>query len=95
MSKFSKPKPAAQISEAEIERVIQGADAIDDRRSIVSSHKVAAPAAVHQCPSCHQPQTKIKRVLESGKFGSTNFVCSRMECALGIDVSKLETWVVE
>ena len=36
-----------------------------------------------------------KRVLESGKFGSTNFVCSRLECALGIDVSKLETWVVE
>lgn len=70
-------------------------DAIDDRRSIVSSHKVAAPVAARQCPSCHQPQTKIKRVLDSGKFGSTNFVCSRMECALGIDVSKLETWVAE
>jgi|tagenome__1003787_1003787.scaffolds.fasta_scaffold20613368_1 hypothetical protein len=31
MSKFSKPKPTA-ASEAEIERVIQGADAVDDPR---------------------------------------------------------------
>jgi hypothetical protein len=31
MSKFNKPKPTA-ASEAEIERVIQGADAVDDRR---------------------------------------------------------------
>ena len=46
-----------------------------------------------QCPSCQSPQTKIKRVLGEGKYGSTNFVCSRPECALGIDLSKLETWV--
>jgi hypothetical protein len=59
------------------------------------SHEVPAPLAAHQCPSCHQPQTKIRRVLGDGKVGSTSFVCSRMECALGIDVSKLETWVVE
>ena len=32
MSKFNKPKTAAQVSEAAIERVIQGADAVDDRR---------------------------------------------------------------
>jgi hypothetical protein len=32
MSKFNKPKATAQVSEAEIERVIQGADAVDDRR---------------------------------------------------------------
>jgi hypothetical protein len=32
MSKFSKPKPTPQASEAEIERVIQGADAVDDRQ---------------------------------------------------------------
>jgi hypothetical protein len=31
MSKFSKPKPAA-ITEADIDRVIEGADAVDDRR---------------------------------------------------------------
>ncbi len=51
--------------------------------------------AVHQCPSCHQPQTKIKRVLGDGKFGSRNFVCARRECPLAIDVSKLTTWVPE
>jgi hypothetical protein len=34
MSKFSKPKPASSgaVTEADIERVIQGADAVDDRR---------------------------------------------------------------
>jgi hypothetical protein len=61
----------------------------------VSTQKLPAGPAVHQCPSCHQPQTKIKRVLGNGKFGSSNFVCSRTDCALAIDVSKLETWVAE
>jgi hypothetical protein len=61
----------------------------------MSSHKAAAPLATHQCPSCHQPQTKIKRLLGAGKFGSSTFVCSRMQCVLGIDVSKLETWVAD
>lgn len=32
MSKFTKPKPAAEVSDADIERVIQGADAVDARR---------------------------------------------------------------
>jgi hypothetical protein len=32
MSKFSKPKPPA-VTEADIDRVIEGADAIDDRRA--------------------------------------------------------------
>ncbi|EWY36406.1 hypothetical protein N825_27050 [Skermanella stibiiresistens SB22] len=31
-SKFSKPKPAGAVSQTDIERVIQGADAVDDRR---------------------------------------------------------------
>ena len=61
----------------------------------MSSQKTAALLATHQCPSCHQPQTKIKRLLGAGKFGSSNFVCSRMQCVLGIDVSKLETWVTD
>jgi hypothetical protein len=61
----------------------------------VSSYKGAPTFAPHQCPSCHQPQTKIKRVLGDGRFGSSNFVCSRSECALGIDLSKLETWVTD
>jgi len=68
--------------------------AVYSRRTIVSNQKLPA-VVVHQCPSCHQPQTKIKRVLADGKFGSSNFVCSRMECALAIDVSKLTTWVAE
>jgi hypothetical protein len=34
-------------------------------------------------------------VLADGKFGSSNFVCARTECALGIDVSKVDTWVVD
>jgi hypothetical protein len=33
MSKFSKPKPASAVTEADIERVIEGADAVDDRRA--------------------------------------------------------------
>jgi hypothetical protein len=33
MSKFSKPKPAAAVTEADIDRVIEGADAVDDRRT--------------------------------------------------------------
>jgi len=61
----------------------------------VPSLKVHPPPAVRQCPSCRQPQTKIKRVLGDGRFGSSNFICSRKECALGIDLSKLETWVAE
>jgi hypothetical protein len=61
----------------------------------MSNQRATAPLAVHRCPSCQQPQTKIKRVLGDGKFGSNNFVCSRVECALGVDLSKLETWVAE
>jgi hypothetical protein len=61
----------------------------------MSTPKSSVGPALHQCPSCHQPQTKIKRVLGDGKFGSCNFVCSRMECVLAIDLSKLETWVAE
>lgn len=57
--------------------------------------KLPAPPAVHQCPSCHEPQTKIKRVLGDGKFGSSNFVCARLECSLGIDMSKVATWVAD
>lgn len=61
----------------------------------MSNPRLAAVPAAHLCPSCHQPQTKITRVLGEGRFGSINFVCSRRECALAIDVSKLETWVAD
>ncbi|GEO43620.1 hypothetical protein SAE02_77680 [Skermanella aerolata] len=33
MSKFSKPKQSAQVSEADIQRVIGGAEANDDRKA--------------------------------------------------------------
>lgn len=59
------------------------------------NHKSNPPAAAHQCPSCHFAQTRIRRVLGNGTFGSGNFVCARRECALGIDVSRLETWVAD
>ena len=61
----------------------------------MSIPKLPAGPVAHQCPSCHQPQTKIKRVLGDGKFGSRSFVCSQTDCALAIDLSKLETWVEE
>ena len=61
----------------------------------MSNQKRPVIAAAHHCPSCHQPQTKIKRMLAGGKFGSSSFVCARTACALGIDVSKLVTWVAD
>jgi|RhiMethySRZTD1v2_1073278.scaffolds.fasta_scaffold724640_2 hypothetical protein len=33
MSKFSKPKPAGAVTQADIDRVIGGADAVDDRKA--------------------------------------------------------------
>jgi hypothetical protein len=48
----------------------------------------------HECPICHHPQTKIQRRVSDDKLGSTNYVCSRAsECCLGINLTKVETWV--
>jgi hypothetical protein len=47
----------------------------------------------HLCSSCHLPQTKIQRVLGEGRLGSISYVCARSACSLGIDLSKLATWV--
>jgi hypothetical protein len=33
MSKFAKPKPAGAVTQADIDRVIEGADAVDDRKA--------------------------------------------------------------
>lgn len=33
MSKFSKPKPTGAVTQADIDRVIGGADAVDDRKA--------------------------------------------------------------
>jgi hypothetical protein len=54
--------------------------------------KRIAPPATHQCPACHFPQTKIQRILGEGKYGSISYVCSRAECSIGRDLSKIETW---
>jgi hypothetical protein len=61
----------------------------------VSTTRLPPVPVAHQCPSCQSPQTKIKRVLGEGRYGSTNFICARRECALGVDLSKLETWVAD
>jgi len=50
--------------------------------------------AVHHCPVCHCPQTKIQRKLADEKHAATNYVCARSrQCVLGIDLSKVDTWV--
>lgn len=59
----------------------------------MSDRKPPPVAVTRQCPGCHLPQTKIRRVLSDGRYGSMNYVCSRRECALGLDLSKLVTWV--
>jgi hypothetical protein len=50
--------------------------------------------SVHQCPVCHQPQTKIQRRLGEETRGATNYVCARFgQCSVGIDLTKVATWV--
>ena len=56
-----------------------------------SNESLAPP---HQCPVCHQPQTKLQRRLSDTKNGSTIYVCPRAgECSVGINLTKVETWV--
>ncbi len=60
----------------------------------MTDQRPAARPAVHQCPVCHFPQTRIQRMLNGEKHGSTNYVCARPgECVLGIDLAKVDTWV--
>jgi hypothetical protein len=56
-------------------------------------HKLPPPRVVHECPVCHFPQTKIQRKLSDDKHGATNYVCARVECAVGINLAKVDTWV--
>ena len=52
------------------------------------------PPSVHDCPVCHHPQTKIQRKLGATTYGSTIYVCARSgECSVGVNLSKVETWV--
>ena len=53
-----------------------------------------AASAIHVCPVCHQPQTKIQRVIGSTTRGSTVYVCARDgECIVGVSLSKIDNWV--
>ncbi len=55
--------------------------------------RIDRPAAVHDCPICHHPQTKIQRLLSGAAHGSTSYVCTRGDCSVGIDLHKVNTWV--
>ena len=60
----------------------------------MTDQKLAARAIVQHCPVCQFPQTKIQRKLDGERRGSTSYVCARTgECAIAINLSKLETWV--
>ena len=52
------------------------------------------PGPVHQCPVCHEPQTKLQRRLTETTNGATMYVCARAGvCSVGINLTKLDTWV--
>ena len=60
----------------------------------MTDNKLPIRPVVHQCPVCQFPQTKIRRKLGDEKHGATNYVCTRAaECVLGINLSKVDTWV--
>jgi len=58
----------------------------------MAAQKELPRPAAHLCPVCRFPQTKIQRILGEGKYGSISHVCSRAECSIGLDLSKIETW---
>jgi hypothetical protein len=61
--------------------------------TIVQAKRIV-PAAIHNCPVCHRPQTRIQRRLTPTTGGSIIYVCIRAkECSVGIDLSKVDTWV--
>ena len=56
---------------------------------------VTPPPPVHRCPVCQYPQTKIARRLSETTRGSTIYVCARAgDCSVGVNLTKVETWVV-
>jgi len=58
-----------------------------------SPRKDATPA-VHVCPACGRPQTKIQRLIGSATRGSTMYVCARAgDCSVGVSLSKIANWV--
>ena len=59
----------------------------------MADHKLPPRPVVHHCPVCNFPQTKIQRRLSDDKLGATNYVCSRVECPVGINLANVGTWV--
>jgi len=64
-----------------------------DRVRLMWNSKAPARPAVHECPSCHQPQTKIQRMIGETPRGAVCFVCARPECSLGLNLTKVDNWV--
>jgi hypothetical protein len=53
----------------------------------------AAPS-LHVCPVCHQPQTKIQRLIGSTTRGCTVYVCARVgECIVAVTLNKIDNWI--
>jgi hypothetical protein len=49
--------------------------------------------AVHVCPACGHPQTKIQRLVGAVTRGSTTYVCTRAgECSVGVRLSNIANW---
>lgn len=60
----------------------------------MADHKSGLRPVPHVCPVCQFPQTKIQRKLGEDTHGSITYVCARVECSVGIDLSRVETWSV-
>lgn len=60
----------------------------------MADSKLPPRPVVHQCPVCGLPQTKIQRKLSDDKpRGATSYVCARVDCAVGINLKLVDTWV--
>jgi hypothetical protein len=61
---------------------------------MISAKRPEPPLAAHQCPACHHPQMKLQRRLGGTTNGSTIYVCPRWaDCSIGVNVTKIDTWV--
>lgn len=58
----------------------------------MADQKLPARPVLHHCPVCQLPQTKIQRNLGADRHGATNYVCARVECAVGINLAKVDNW---
>jgi hypothetical protein len=59
---------------------------------MANSKSLPPRPVLHYCPVCQQPQTKIQRRLGDDGHGSTNFICARVDCPVGINLAKVENW---